>query len=71
MSGLRLELQDIELSDVLVVISNGRVSPRISRREATRSLIGQWMSGLWPDATNGSEPKNNPGGRLAEAGAPS
>jgi simple sugar transport system ATP-binding protein len=37
------------LSDALVVIANGRVSPRLARRDATRSLIGEWMSGLWPE----------------------
>ncbi len=44
------ELDELfELSDQLVVIANGRVSPRIARRDATRSLIGEWMSGLWPE----------------------
>lgn len=66
------ELDELfELSDVLVVISNGRVSPRISRRDATRSLIGQWMSGLWPEVANGAKPQNHREGALAEAGAPS
>ncbi len=44
------ELDELfELSDNLVVIANGRVSPRIERRAATRALIGEWMSGLWPE----------------------
>jgi general nucleoside transport system ATP-binding protein len=43
------ELDELfELSDALVVIANGRVSPRLARRDATRSLVGEWMSGLWP-----------------------
>jgi general nucleoside transport system ATP-binding protein len=66
------ELDELfELSDALVVMSKGRVSPRLARRDATRSLIGQWMSGLWPEASSGT-PLANPGEvRLAEAGAPS
>jgi simple sugar transport system ATP-binding protein len=36
------------LSDALMVMAGGRISPRIERSEATRSLIGEWMSGLWP-----------------------
>ena len=44
------ELDELfELSDSLVVIANGRVSPRIAKRDATRELIGEWMSGLWPE----------------------
>jgi general nucleoside transport system ATP-binding protein len=46
------ELEELfELSDSLVVIANGRVSPRIAKRDATRALIGEWMSGLWPEPT--------------------
>jgi ABC-type uncharacterized transport system ATPase subunit len=44
------ELDELfELSDALVVISGGRVSPRVARRDATRALVGEWMSGLWPE----------------------
>jgi simple sugar transport system ATP-binding protein len=46
----------LDLSDCLVVIANGRISPRISRRDATRSLLGEWMSGLWPEAGATSAP---------------
>ena len=59
----------LELSDSLIVMAGGRVSPRISRRDASRSLIGEWMSGLWPEATTPSappEPRKEP---LATAGA--
>ncbi|MES1178022.1 MAG: ABC transporter ATP-binding protein [Myxococcales bacterium] len=49
------ELEELfELSDNLVVIASGRVSPRIARRDATRALIGEWMSGLWPEPADGS-----------------
>jgi simple sugar transport system ATP-binding protein len=61
----------LELSDALVVMAGGRVSPRIARRDATRGLIGEWMSGLWPGsdaASAGSLPRKE---QLATAGAPS
>jgi simple sugar transport system ATP-binding protein len=61
----------LELSDALVVMSNGRVSPRLPRRDATRSLIGQWMSGLWPEAASDASLAYQPEERLAETGAPS
>jgi len=38
----------VELSDTLRVISAGRISPAIATAEASRSLLGEWMSGLWP-----------------------
>ena len=38
----------LELSDRLHVIANGALSPSLSRQEANVSLIGTWMSGLWP-----------------------
>lgn len=38
----------LELSDRLHVIANGRLSPSLTRQEANVSLIGAWMSGLWP-----------------------
>jgi simple sugar transport system ATP-binding protein len=68
------ELDELfELSDALVVIAGGRVSPRIARNDATRSLIGEWMSGLWPETSEKSannRPSNPPEQRLAEARAP-
>jgi ABC-type uncharacterized transport system ATPase subunit len=46
------ELDELfELSDRLVVIARGRVSPPIARADATVERIGEWMSGLWPAAT--------------------
>jgi len=42
------ELDELfEISDRLVVIAKGRMSPSIKRTQATVDLIGQWMSGLW------------------------
>ena len=42
------ELDELfELSDRLVVIAQGRLSPSVARAEATVAMIGQWMSGLW------------------------
>jgi len=39
-----------EISDRLVVIARGRVSPAVPASQATREQIGQWMSGLWDGA---------------------
>jgi simple sugar transport system ATP-binding protein len=36
-----------ELSDRLYVMANGRLSPSLSRAEATVARVGEWMSGLW------------------------
>jgi simple sugar transport system ATP-binding protein len=42
------ELDELfEITDALVVIAGGRVSPRVATREATVARIGEWMSGLW------------------------
>lgn len=42
------ELDELfEISDRLVVMAKGRVSPSLPAREATLDLIGRWMSGLW------------------------
>ena len=50
------ELDELfELSDRLVVIARGRVSPPIARADATVERIGEWMSGLWPAATATAE----------------
>lgn len=43
------ELDELfEISDRLVVIANGTMSPSIRTSDASMDLIGQWMSGLWP-----------------------
>jgi ABC-type uncharacterized transport system ATPase subunit len=43
------ELDELfEISDRLIVIAQGRVSPSIATSQATIEQIGEWMSGLWP-----------------------
>ncbi|HEY8609006.1 MAG TPA: ABC transporter ATP-binding protein [Noviherbaspirillum sp.] len=50
------ELDELfEISDRLVVIAKGRLSPSIRREDATVDLIGLWMSGLWDDAAGQRE----------------
>jgi simple sugar transport system ATP-binding protein len=50
------ELEELfELSDRLMVIAKGRLSPSIARSDATVEQIGVWMSGLWPNPTHGPE----------------
>ncbi|TFV99470.1 ABC transporter ATP-binding protein [Oxalobacteraceae bacterium OM1] len=42
------ELDELfEISDRLVVMAKGRLSPSIRRADANVDQIGQWMSGLW------------------------
>jgi general nucleoside transport system ATP-binding protein len=46
------ELEELfEICDRLHVIAKGRLSPSIARSDATVSLIGEWMSGLWSAPT--------------------
>ena len=40
----------VEICDRLVVIAQGRVSPSVAVAEATVTMIGAWMSGLWGGA---------------------
>jgi len=50
------ELDELfEISDRLVVIAQGRLSPSVPRAKATIEMIGEWMSGLWPGAPAKSE----------------
>jgi general nucleoside transport system ATP-binding protein len=43
------ELDELfELSDRLVVIAQGKLSPSVPTAQATIEMIGEWMSGLWP-----------------------
>ena len=45
------ELDELfELCDRLYVIARGRLSPPVPVAEATVERIGEWMSGLWPQA---------------------
>jgi simple sugar transport system ATP-binding protein len=42
------ELEELfEISDRLIVIAQGRVSPSVPIAEATIEQVGAWMSGLW------------------------
>ena len=42
------ELDELfEISDRLIVIAQGRVSPSLPTAQATTEKIGEWMSGLW------------------------
>jgi simple sugar transport system ATP-binding protein len=44
------ELDELfEISDRLIVIARGRLSPSLPTSEATVERIGEWMSGLWPE----------------------
>ncbi len=50
------ELDELfEISDRLLVIAQGRLSPSIPTRDATIPQIGAWMSGLWHDRTAAQE----------------
>ncbi len=45
------ELDELfEISDRLLVIAKGRLSPNVPVHEASVETIGEWMSGLWPGA---------------------
>jgi simple sugar transport system ATP-binding protein len=45
------ELDELfEISDRLLVIAQGRISPSVPVAAATVEMIGEWMSGLWGDA---------------------
>jgi simple sugar transport system ATP-binding protein len=57
------ELDELfEISDRLVVIAQGRVSPSVPVADASVERIGAWMSGLWPSAETAGQ-----GGEHAEA----
>jgi len=44
------ELDELfEISDRLIVMAKGRVSPALPTRETSLDLIGRWMSGLWTE----------------------
>ncbi|MFZ4652542.1 MAG: ABC transporter ATP-binding protein, partial [Rubrivivax sp.] len=47
------ELEELfEISDRLVVIAKGRVSPSVPTAQATVAQVGQWMSGLWEEGAH-------------------
>ena len=46
------ELDELfEISDRLLVMAKGKLSPSLAVQDASVTLVGQWMSGLWPQAT--------------------
>ncbi|MFZ5549336.1 MAG: ABC transporter ATP-binding protein [Pseudomonadota bacterium] len=50
------ELDELfEISDRLVVIASGRLSPPVATADASVERIGEWMSGLWPAAEASQE----------------
>ena len=51
------ELEELfELSDRLLVMAQGRVSPSLPRAQADIETIGIWMSGLWPQHSAAPQP---------------
>jgi len=45
------ELDELfEICDRMVVIAKGKVSPSVATSKATIEMIGEWMSGLWPQS---------------------
>ncbi len=49
------ELEELfEICDRLYVMAKGQISPSLPRAEATVERVGQWMSGLWSDISEGS-----------------
>lgn len=50
------ELDELfEISDRLIVMAKGRVSPALPTRDASLDLIGRWMSGLWNEEDGHAE----------------
>jgi len=45
------ELDELfEISDRLLVMAKGKLSPSLDVKDASVTLVGEWMSGLWPQA---------------------
>jgi simple sugar transport system ATP-binding protein len=67
------ELDELfEISDRLMVMAQGRLSPAIERRDATVQQVGEWMSGLWDrgdDDPRSGKPLQPPEGGAAVLGA--
>jgi len=62
------ELEELlEISDALVVIAGGRLSPRMRTQDASTERMGEWMSGLWPEGP-GDVPTNGVSVSAAVAG---
>jgi simple sugar transport system ATP-binding protein len=46
------ELDELfEISDRLIVIAKGKMSPAVKTSETSLDVVGRWMSGLWGDAS--------------------
>jgi ABC-type sugar transport system ATPase subunit len=61
------ELDELfEISDRMVVMAQGRISPSLPTAEATIERIGAWMSGLWdePSATAAAAAASKEGARV-------
>ena len=68
------ELDELfEISDRLLVIAKGRLSPSVPVAEAGIEQIGVWMSGLWPETAPSSSPFQEKSGVEGQSrpGAPS
>ncbi|MFM9879023.1 MAG: ABC transporter ATP-binding protein [Burkholderiaceae bacterium] len=51
------ELEELfALCGRLHVMAKGQLSPGLAREEATTEVVGQWMSGLWPQAAQPARP---------------
>lgn len=62
------ELDELfEVSDRLMVMAQGRLSPSIPTAEATVEQIGAWMSGLWESTSTASPAAGNLGGAHVQA----
>jgi ABC-type uncharacterized transport system ATPase subunit len=65
------ELDELmEITDRIVVMARGRMSPPVDTRDATVEEIGVWMSGLWPGADASRAHPGDPraGGSASEHG---
>ncbi|NQW93271.1 MAG: ABC transporter ATP-binding protein [Polaromonas sp.] len=50
------ELDELfDICDRLYVMAKGQLSPSLPRDQATTTLVGQWMSGLWDSAAHRQE----------------
>ena len=62
------ELDELfEISDRLLVIAQGRLSPSVPAAKATIEMIGEWMSGLWVEPGKASVPADGSPGVTARA----
>jgi simple sugar transport system ATP-binding protein len=62
------ELDELfEISDRILVMARGQLSPSVPTAEATIEQIGEWMSGLWPSGP--SSPSNPPATPTSESHA--